>query len=451
MAIDESVFADYNAAIAPTQDFGIAGFQSPQQALQAPQVQAVPPIAPVGQQAQQANPLQEVGNHPVFQFYDQWKKSSPEMRKNAERKIAVDFPGGPRDMGLPDPTADVEGEALARKEGKDIKQDKGSWGKFMKFIDSNPKFLLDLGAQLLAPRKPGQSQMGAVASGLLGATNRLEARKAAAKKVGLETRKTEADISKVEAEVGRIPSEIEKNFSIAYKNYQDAKGKGKAAAGVQLLDTITESLWATGKDTKFTTKDEAKIAAQRMITGKASPEEKAYYDFMIENAILDVTPGEAKEMLAGAPSEVNIRAQEEGKQRRQQARETLLADPVKLEAFVRKNNPNMNDAQVTARMSLLKGQKTVAPVATTSRKSFKEALAARQVKPTAKKTAKTATRKLSQWKAMTEPGAQGMIDMTAGKAKEIRAEIERDYDSYSDKEQKKALDLINILDTKFIK
>lgn len=321
MAIDDSVFADYAAAQG---DFGGAFAPPPQQqgmggvAQVAPMAQ--PGAMPVTQAQAAPNPIEEVSNHPFFQFFNQWKGSSKEKQKTAIARLSQDFPN-PGAMGLPVDQA-VIGEPKIDKDTNKPVPDPSSWDKFIKFADSNPQFLLELGAKLLAPRQAGASQAGHIAAGLSTSFANLQQRKAAAAAAQLKGAKTQAETQNIQAETGKVPSEIEKNFSIAYKNYADAEAgsKTKAAAAVQLLDTMTDSLWATGKGVKFKTRDEAKIAAQRMISGHGSPEEVAYYDYLKENAIFGATPESAQEMLSGAPSESNIRAQEEQKVQAEKAR-----------------------------------------------------------------------------------------------------------------------------------
>lgn len=459
MALDESVFADYAAARGDFGDAppsGIAGF--PQGLQQAPV--AVPQAVPQIQQTQELDTLSAAKNHPVFQFYDKWKKSSPEMRKNAEMKIGLDFPGGPRDMGLPDPTADVAGEAAARKEGKDIKQDKGTWGKFMKYIDSNPQFLLDLGARLLAPRGGGQSDLGFAVKGLSEAVGAASGRRAAEAKAGLEGQKTLAEIAQTKAETSKVPSEIELNFSKVYKNYLDAKSGTKKAAGVQLLDSITDSLWATGGGTKFKTIDEARLAGQRMISGKGSPEEMAFYDFMTENAVLGGTAADAQAMLDAAPSEGNIRAQNEAQEAAQQRAITQAKSFVAAhggdrnsiaQAFVQAKNIPLTKALEAADAVIARagGAAPKAAPKPAAKRTLKGDLGllkkAEGEKAAGKDAEKTRKMKIRRWDRISPPVAALASAKDKKAAAKAIKEIEAEYESLSGAEQDKVLKIYNKL------
>lgn len=341
MAIDNSILDIYAGAQGTVPTAGVAGFPQGQVPLTAPQV--IPP--PQVEQAQQANPLEEVGEHPVFQFYDQWKKSSPEMRKTAEERLRKDFPN-PRAMGLPDPTADVESEALARKEGKDVKEDKGAWGKFMKFIDSNPKFLLDLGASLLAPRRAGVSQASAIASGLQSATQRLEQRKAASAKTALETKKTEA-------ELGKIPSEIELNLARA----EEAR-RGKAPGDkTQRTKNYADALRVQFPDL-FPDASSALLAAEGQLSGKSKQRAKFLSDFTKDNLIFfdndPVKAAEAAELAAdtlGLARTQSLESMESG-----QRAAAVKKDPNLLYDYLQKTYPQATHEQIQEKVKQTAGK-----------------------------------------------------------------------------------------------
>lgn len=306
MALDESVFGDYAAM---TQDAMLP--ESPKLPINVPQL-------PMQQQAQAVDPLTEVKEHPIMQFYTKWKGASPEKRKIAEDRLFADV--GPVDAALgTDPTVSAEEKAneamrkiAAQKSGTEYKPKEkvqNRWGKFMKRMDENPTEMLEFMARLMGPRKRG---VGGAAHALQAGVDTLASarqRRAAEAKAKLEAAKAGADIGLTKAKTSEYPSKIELNFANAYKAYQDAKTSGQStkAANVQLLDSITDSLYATGKGTKYATRDEAKIAAQRMISGKASPEEQAQYDYLIENAILGATPEDARKMIQGIRNEATIR------------------------------------------------------------------------------------------------------------------------------------------------
>lgn len=462
MPLDDSIFADYTAAQG---DFGavpgvnVAGFPQPVQAIPQQLPQAAPGIPPI-QQAPGLDTLSEVGQHPVFQFYDQWKKSSPEMRKSAERKIALDFPGGPRDMGLPDPTADVAGEATARKEGKEVKQDKGAWGKFMKFIDGNPKFLLDLGASLLAPRRAGVSQASHIATGLQGAVARLDASKAAATKAALEGRKTEAETKKLKATASESPSKIALNLAKAFKATKDATSANLPAANVQLLNSITDALWKTGEGTTFKTIEEARIAGQQMISGKGTPEQMAYYKYMTENAILGATPEQADAMLKNAPSLTNIRQGVEQEEAAKQVQITQAQAIVKqfggdrdamAQAIVAQRNVPLTKAlQAADNMIAQAGAGiTTTPAVPAKPRTLSGDLAALQgaevSKTEDKKAARVRKRRIQRWAGIIPPAAVLASSRDKAAAKKAMKEIEGEYDSLSDTEKDKVLKIYNKL------
>jgi len=465
MPLDESIFADYAAAQG---DFGPAALPAPPQAMPnipIPQSPVAgmefqgPTGGQVAGQAQQAvsNSLEEVGNHPVFQFYDQWKKSSPEMRKQAEKKLSADFPN-PRAMGLFDPTADVEAEAAARKEGKEVKKDKGAWGKFMKFIDSNPRFLLDLGAQLLAPRRGGQSQAGQIASGLHGAMQRLDTRKAAATQTALEGRKTEAEISGIKATASESPSKITLNLARAFKAQNDATGANLPAANVQLLNSITDALWKTGEGTSFNTIEEARIAGQQMISGKGTPEQMAYYKYMTENAILGATPEQAESMLSGAPSLTNIRQQAEQETAQAQAQTTAAQNFVKqhngdrdsiAQAFMRARNIPLTKALEAADNVISQAGATAAPTAPAVKRTLAGDLTALQgVEKTQageKKAEKTRKRQIQRWSSAVPPSPLLASARDKRTATRVIKEIETEYENLSDKEKDRVIKIYNKL------
>ena len=457
MPLDESIFADYAAAqgdFGSVPGIGVAGFQQPVQAAPQP----IPQVPPQVQQAQQApNPIEEVGNHPVFQFYDQWKKSSPEMRKQAEKKLTADFPN-PRAMGLPDPTADIEAEAIAQKEGKPIKPDKGAWGKFMTFIDSNPKFLLDLGAQLLAPRRGGVSSAGQIASGLHGAMGRLDARKAAATKAALEGRKTEAEIGKLEATTSESPSKITLNLARAFKAQNDATSANLPAANVQLLNSITDALWKTGEGTSFQTVEEARIAGQQMISGKGTPEQMAYYKYMTENAILGATPEQAESMLSGAPSLTNIRQQAEQETAQAQAQTTAAQNFVKqhngdrnaiAQAFMSARDIPLTKALEAADNVISQAGVTAAPSAPVVPRTLQGDLTALQDvekgQAAEKKAAKGRKRQIDKWAGAVPPLSVLASAKDKRTATRVMKEIEAEYESLSGTEQDKVLKIYNKL------
>ena len=268
-------------------------------ALPITQPQGAPAFMPGNASVQEPDPLQEVAQNPFFQFYNMYKGSSKEKQKVAIARLAQDVKN-PLEMGLPYDEA-VFGEVAKDPNGQN-KADPSAWKRFIDFVDGNPQFLLDLGAQLLAPRQQGTSQLGAIASALSGATARLAQRRAAAEKGKLEGRVAEAGIEKTLAEASESPSRIAKNLADANRAL---KGDlNKQAAQVQLKNSIMNDLWSVGGGTKYKTRAEAGIDAIAIMNGSADIDLKAYYDYAKENAFI-AGAGEAiegaKQMRAGAP------------------------------------------------------------------------------------------------------------------------------------------------------
>ena len=192
-------------------------------------------------------------------------------------------------------------DLVKKKDGQD-EPDPGAWKRFIDFVDGNPQFLLDLGAQLLAPRQQGTSQLGAIASALSGATTRLSQRKAAAEAAKLKTRQVEAGITGTLADASESPSKIAKNLADANRAM---KGNANSeAAQVQLKNSIMEDLWRVGGGTKYKTQAEAGLDAVSIMNGAADIDLKAYYDYAKENAFIsgaDEAIAGAQKLQVGAP------------------------------------------------------------------------------------------------------------------------------------------------------
>lgn len=461
MALDESVFADYAAARG---DFGsVPGVQAPvaPQPMQVPQAPAQAPAPQMSQLGPRIQPqperdtLGEFMQHPIAQFANQWKNASPEKRKQAEDRIFADL-GNPENMIGIDVLKTAEeraNEALeqikAKKEGMPVKKSekvKNKWGKFMQFVDSNPQFLLELGAKLLAPRASNVSSMSHIASGLSSSMAALNARKAATQKAALEGQKTQAETGKLRGETSKIPSEIQLNVSKAYKNYQDAKSSNKPAAKVEYLDALTDAFYATGKETLYKTREEAKIAASRAQLGHGSPEEQAVYDMLTASTeSISITGKEAMKQVSDVSGKMSPTGQIDSI-----VEARIIAN--NLYAQLKKSRPNAPDALLQQVVKEQTGQvpkasaggAAPATAPTTPKKAggLEAALAARKTV-----TTESPTKKLGKWKRMAS--ARRGSRMNAEIAKEIRAEVAKEFDGYSQAEQKKAVDLIEMLDSKF--
>ena len=336
MALDNTFLQDYQASQG---DFGtvpgLAGL-SPAQAIQQPQVPQAPIVSPQLQQPKQVTPLEEFGNHPMMQFYTQWKGASNEKRKTAEIKIAQDYPN-PGAMGLP-PVPGVEPK-VDKETGKP-EADPSAWGKFMKFIDSNPKYLLDIGATLLAPRSSTQSEFSHIASGLLSATNRLEQRKLAAAKEALDTRKTEGeiDLNKANAEAARRP-------------------KGAANAKLQRSKEYAAALRQEFPDL-FPTDSGALLAAETQLAGKQTSYDKFVSKFTSDNLVFfnsdPVAAGKAAKMAAstlGLEPTQSLEDMEAG-----QRTAAIRKDPNLLYDYLKKNYPQATHEQIQARVKTAAGK-----------------------------------------------------------------------------------------------
>jgi len=287
MSEHSPLFQEYAAKESDFAGYGVQGQP------QAPGIASLPPQQPVpefggtvAEQLPAQNPMVQIQNDPLVQLFGQWKGSSAEKRKTAMARISQDF-ANPLVAGFPY-DASVLGNPK-EQEGKAV-PDPSSWEKFMKFIDGNPQFLLDLGAKLLAPRPAGTSQFGNIAGAYSGAMQRLEQRKAAAAKTKLAAGKTTADTLETLADTSKVPSEIALNKANAIKALKDAEGSTKKAAKVQLKDSIRDDLWAIGEGVEYQTLAEAGLAAQQIMDGTASIELKAYYDNVKENAFIAGTP-----------------------------------------------------------------------------------------------------------------------------------------------------------------
>lgn len=466
-----NILNDYSAA---NGDFGggTGTFQAapPPQIPQVPQAPIVTPglQQQVGQQAAPQNPLAGVADSPLFQFIDQWKKSSPEMKKSAEAKIEADLGSPKQAFGVQTPQDDLDEALTAKKKveaeklGKTVadKGEKpGGWGRFMKYIDANPQFLLDVASKLLAPRDATQSDLGFAVGGINTAVQAAEARRAASAKSGLEGQKTAAEIGQIKADTGKVDSEIELNFAKAYGEYQSADEGEKPAAKVQLLQKITDALWATGgpdKGGKYATRDEATLGAQRIITGKGTPEENAYYKFLIDNQFTGGTAADANAMLSGAPSPTNIRAQEEGKQAEIAKVKSTAEGIIKnfggdrlamREAFMKAKNLSIEQADgAVAQIYRNAGTKLKdipAPAKRTLAGDLKANEGVKVLKAEGKEEKKKRKAMINRWDNVLPPSILPASARNKRAAKRAMKEIEKVYDSLPDSDKDRVLKMYN--------
>lgn len=349
MALDESVFADLQAAqgdFGSTPTAGVAGFPQGQVPLAQPQV---PTLTPPAQQAVQTNPADEMAQHPVFQFYDQWKKSSPEMRKTAEAKISADFPS-PEAMGLP-PTPGVTPK-VDKETGKP-QADPSSWGKFMKFIDSNPKMLLDLGATLLGPKKAGQSDFSHMVSGLQGATARMEQRRRDKTALDLSTKKTEAGIAGTEALTSETPSKIALREAQAKKALRPTGKADKTLRAKQYANALRQNY-----PDLFATDAKALIKAEEMLAGKQTSYDKFVSKFVSDNLVFfgndPVKAGEAAKLAAGTLGLEATQSLEDMDKAQQAA--AIKKNPNLLYDYLAKTYPEATHEQIQAKVKAVAGK-----------------------------------------------------------------------------------------------
>lgn len=366
MAFHSPVFQNYAALQG---DFGGAftAPQAPTGIANIPPALGVPEFGGVNQfgganagQLPVEDPLAEIKNHPVFQFFNQWKGSSNEKRKTAVARLSQDF-ASPEAMGLPLPPG-VEAKGLDKETGK-ATPDPSAWDKFMKFADSNPQFLLDLGAQLLAPRKQGVSQLGAIASGLAGATERLGQRRAATRKEGLAGAKTQADIASTVADTSKVPAEIGLLQAQTQKALADSYNSKLPAGKVQMLDSITDSIWKEfgGKLDSIKTKDAAKLQALEFIEGRGLEQIKAFLSQVSDTAFIAGTDQAVKDALEAqkAIPKTGVAALREEKERKTRLaafRKNLLANPERLDAWVRQQNPGLPEEAIQAKVRAFGGK-----------------------------------------------------------------------------------------------
>ena len=372
MAFDSPVFKDYVAkqgdfnAPYPQADVVQAQVGLGALPIQQPQIPGIPApgaaFQPGGGAIPEPNPAQEIAQNPFFQFYNMYKGSSKEKQNTAIARLAQDY-NNPLEMGLPYDEITM-GEVKKKKDTGENEPDPSAWKRFLNFVDSNPQFLLDLGAQLLAPRPAGQSQLGAIASALQGATQRLAKRRADAKASALETQKVKADIASTVADTSKVASEIAVNESQAVKNLREAYAGKQPAEKVQILDKLQNSLWntyGTGENAVIGSKDEARLIAFDYMEGRDTERLKAFLKFAGDNAFLTGIPtaiADAQAMQDAAPKGVvaGLDAKKAAKKRAKEIeaeRKKLLSDPNKLRAYLKKQAPNMPDEAIEARMQQL--------------------------------------------------------------------------------------------------
>lgn len=441
MALDDTFFQDYSQARG---DFGGAQAQAPQVAM------PTPSYAPDIQQMQQqvapqapSDPMAAVKEHPITQFYTKWKGASPEKRKQAEGKLFADV-GPVQNVLGKDPTEDPVKTAWeqkkmleARKEGKQVaeKPPENRWGKFMQYMDNNPMEVMDFMARLMTPRSATQSGAGHALQAGVGALQASRARRAAEAKAGLEGRLAEDKMS-------ITPSEIALNEAKAKKLRADAKSSGRenVAASVQHLNSITGALISQGK---YGTEADARIAAQRMISGKASPEEQAYYDILKENLILGATPAQVKDLVGQAPSN--------------QPQPASMEQPMPMPSpefishfkgdantmaqyFMAKKNLPQDRALELAQSIIARSGKRAAPAApkVAPVRTLDEALSG------ASKVSKS--KQLGIWSRKV--GGR-RASMGKAEALKIREQIKKEFGSYSKAEADRAAKLVKKIDQKF--
>lgn len=360
MALDESVFANYQAAQG---DFGAVPGIVPQGIPQTPQTPQIPVGGPQVAQAPQApqSDIQALQGHPLVQAFGAWKTASTAKREEGSKKLFEQF-GPVKGVIGADPTEDAVAEAWMqkkavedRKAGKETKEKppKNTWNKFMKYLDDNPQFLLDLGSSLLAPRSAGVSDLSHIASGLSGAVGRLGARKAATQKGALATRKAQADIASTQADVGKVPSEIELNKARA-----EAARRGKTPAGkAQRTKNYADALRVQFPDL-FPDASSALLAAEGQLSGKSKQRDKFLSDFTKDNLIFfdndPVAAAQAAELAAdtlGLPKTQSLESMEAG-----QRAAAVKKDPNLLYDYLAKTYPQATHEQIQAKVKQTAGK-----------------------------------------------------------------------------------------------